>query len=373
VHWNRLGAVAAAWTLLSAMPPAPAPALAQAAGSEARPGGRIWGYVFGDYYHKVSGDTALWGETQYAGVARGARAAQLRRLYLGYDHDFADAFGASVLLESNERSTFANGNYGVFLKQAYVRWRSRSPLLTVQAGLVPTPAFAVVERTWGYRSVEKSTLDLRGLGRSSGQGIGVTGATGDGGVGYHVLLASGAGTQAVARGDGVVYGSVWGRWLDGRLVVELLALHADLGEDGRRRLGRLFVGHAADAVTAGVELVAARETGPDPGGAATRVARDAAAVSVMAALDLDPAVPATRAFLRWDRYDADRSASAPTPPARPAHGFAEHLWIAGIDVRPDARVQIMPNIWIATYDAQHPAAVPREADVILRLTLFFRF
>ena len=60
-------------------------------------GGKLWGYVFGDYYFKVSGDSS-GGSTQYAAYPKSFQAFEIRRVLLGYDYTFSDKFTSSFLL-----------------------------------------------------------------------------------------------------------------------------------------------------------------------------------------------------------------------------------------------------------------------------------
>src|ERR1700710_2581625 len=48
--------------------------------------GRLWGYIFGDYYYKQHSDSlSRGGANQYTGIPTKRNAFQSRRIYLGYD------------------------------------------------------------------------------------------------------------------------------------------------------------------------------------------------------------------------------------------------------------------------------------------------
>src|SRR5690349_21890472 len=71
--------------------------------------GRIWGYVFGDYYYKGHADTLnRGGSNQYTGIPQGRNAFQFRRIYLGYDYNISKKFVAEVLLAAEDN--FPAGN-----------------------------------------------------------------------------------------------------------------------------------------------------------------------------------------------------------------------------------------------------------------------
>src|SRR5580698_6008272 len=61
--------------------------------------GRIWGYVFGDFYYKSHSDSLnRGGNNQYTGIPQNRNAFQFRRLYLGYDYNISSKFSTELLL-----------------------------------------------------------------------------------------------------------------------------------------------------------------------------------------------------------------------------------------------------------------------------------
>src|SRR5665213_1046488 len=103
-----------------------------------KPSGNVYGYVFGDYAYKTHNDTLSrgGGNVQYktpTSLVSGntvsatnpapaniqTNAFQIRRVYLGYDYQFAPNLTASVLL-AHEQNLDANGNNTMYLKYANV-------------------------------------------------------------------------------------------------------------------------------------------------------------------------------------------------------------------------------------------------------------
>lgn len=361
-------------TPLGAQEPEPADTVAEPAEEEELTS-RLWGYAFGDYYYKLAGDTALWGAAQYAGVEEGMNAVQLRRFYLGYDHDFSPSFGARALIEANDRSTFANGSHGIFVKQIHLLWRDPVPSVpfTLRAGLVPTPMFRVPEAIWGYRSIEKNLLDFRGLASSSDWGVSIEGDVADERYGYYLLAGNGSSTREETSADKAVYGSTWGRWFDGRLILEIVGAYIGAPDNRDRRVGRVLIGSESDVVNLGLELALAREANAAEIRGGGRAPLEIFATSAFVSLPVTAVLPHTWAFARWDRYDPDRRRRGNVIPPSREEAYVQNFFVAGLDVRPDERVHIMPNLWINTYDARRPGFVARDADVVGRLTLFFRF
>lgn len=92
----------------------------------------------------------------------GSNAFQIRRFYLGYDYNFAPKFTACMVL-ADEQDLDGSGNNSVYLKYAYVKW-TLHPLCNMIIGQQPTPSWSTspygTSRLWGYRSVERTIMDM---------------------------------------------------------------------------------------------------------------------------------------------------------------------------------------------------------------------
>src|ERR1700756_4106561 len=65
--------------------------------------GRLWGYMFGDFYAKGHSDSLQRGNAnQYTGIPASRTAFQFRRIYLGYDYNITDKFSAELLLAAED-------------------------------------------------------------------------------------------------------------------------------------------------------------------------------------------------------------------------------------------------------------------------------
>ena len=58
-----------------------------------------------------------------------------------------------------------------FVKNAYVQFKNVVPGGNVLFGMLTTPIFETAEVLWGYRSIEKTIADFRGLASSSDLGL----------------------------------------------------------------------------------------------------------------------------------------------------------------------------------------------------------
>ncbi len=200
------------------------PAVANAQDADFKPSGNLSGYVFGDYYYMVHADSLGRGagNVQYkpystqstltpaiptsttivykkgtttdslvklnttknnilgSGLSnnKGTNAFQVRRFYLAYDYNFAPKFTASATL-ADEQNLDAGGNNTVYLKYAYVKWADIFPKSNLIIGQQPTPSFATTpfgtEPLWGYRSIERTIMDIHNNDASSDLGVALTG------------------------------------------------------------------------------------------------------------------------------------------------------------------------------------------------------
>ncbi len=138
--------------------------------------GRLWGYMFGDFYAKGHSDSAGRGSNnQYSGIPTSRNAFQFRRIYLGYDYNITSKFSAEVLLAAEDNFAAGNppgggatgdetlnGKLTFYIKLANIRWKNIWKGTDLVVGQVATPAFPLLsERIWAYRSIERTIADIR--------------------------------------------------------------------------------------------------------------------------------------------------------------------------------------------------------------------
>lgn len=156
----------------------------------AKPGtSGFWGYAFGDYAYMAKGDSAGRGtKQQYKGLGENPKvsgasqntnpnAMEVRRAYLGYDMNINSKFSAYALL-AYEGDQDVNDNRTVYLKYIYFKWKNIFKGSDLKVGQQATNSFAAdynTEPLMGYRSVEKTILDMHGVDGSSDMGIDLNG------------------------------------------------------------------------------------------------------------------------------------------------------------------------------------------------------
>lgn len=148
---------------------------------------KISGLMYSDYFYNI--DNSSIAKKDLSGF-------QFRRIYFTTDFAVADNFDSRFRLESDQ-STNSNtngGKLGVMVKDAYLKWKGIFSGSDLVFGISPTPAFDVSEAAWGYRSLEKTILDLDGIVPSRDLGVDLKGKlTGDGSVNYWVKFANNSG------------------------------------------------------------------------------------------------------------------------------------------------------------------------------------
>ena len=156
------------FALAQEAPPAAPPPPAAPEATKTEPSWKISGLVYGDYY---------WLAADHREALEDQNGFWFRRIYLTYDHTFSKAFSARLRLEMNSPGDFSSSERMTpYVKDAWVKWTHGGH--AVSFGLAPTPSFEFVESVWGYRSVEKTPLDLLRWDSSRDMGLLAQGALG---------------------------------------------------------------------------------------------------------------------------------------------------------------------------------------------------
>ncbi len=139
----------------------------------------FWGYAFGDYAYMGHGDSAGRGtKQQYKGLGaygqtQNQNAFEIRRAYLGYDYKINSKFSAYALM-AYEGDQDVSDNRTVYLKYMYFKWKNIFKGSNLKIGQQATNSFASdynTEPLLGYRSVEKTIMDMHGVDGSSDMGL----------------------------------------------------------------------------------------------------------------------------------------------------------------------------------------------------------
>lgn len=315
--------------------------------------GKISGLMFGDYFYNISRDpgidnlnnTILNGEKDF-------NAFRFRRIYFTYDYKISGTFDTRFRLEADQSANTSNGKIGVAVKDAYLKWKNifnGSDLIT---GLQPPPAFEISESVWGYRSLEKTILDLRGIVSSRDIGISLKGRFDNSGdINYHLMIGNNSGNSPEADKYKRFYVNLFFK-----LIKDLfLTVYGDLklrpaftinsySLNNNDITTAVFAGYnMKEKFSAGVEtFLQLRENGyAVPGINSTFYkTKKALGISVFGSYYFSPV---TAAVIRLDHFDPNID--------KGFEGDKRNYFILSFVYKPDASVAIMPNILAETYES----------------------
>ena len=391
-----------------------------------KPQRRIWGYAFGDFYyaaHTDAGTGARGPETNYAGVPTYRNAFQFRRIYLGYDYEITKRFKAEFLLESAPSAStgvanantatlqngdnLVDGKMAFYIKNINIRYRDLWNGTDLVVGEMSTPGFALneagtngatslSETTWGYRFIEKTVSDFHKT-NSYDVGAALQGTFDPKTKNFGYVLMVGDNTQAsllsaATANTGfykILYGSLWGKFFDKHLLVDIYADHVRTGPAtaavGGQSHGMFkgFVAYTSPKLTVGVEAYTQKLTN-----GVTNTTKAAPADATAQALSIFVKGPIIKDklgfFARYDGYNPDKDYIGTDTYAATGGIFSsytplykEKFYTAGLDITPTKNVHFSPNIWLIDYKDQRDAGVTgRVADdhtLVYRMTFYFVF
>lgn len=355
-----------------------------------KPSGKIWGYAFGDYGYKLHADSALRGKQQYSGLSKNYNSFNFRRIYLGYDYHFTPNISSQILLahesgfESNPGSTDAlpDGNNSVYVKAMNLSFKNIIPRATIVVGQQATPTFATLsEHIWGYRSIEKTIADMRGVSSSTDLGLGVFGKIGKNeNVGYDVMVGNNNGAKLENNKFKKIYTSLYFYLLDKKIVIQgnyehdrsaSTPVHQDINNF------KAYAAYHTSSTTFAVEafrqlksnnamyLVGTNSLYSDvtPSG-----------ISFYVTQQLTP--DKLNFFVRYDIYNPDAKFDSKVNYGSGYNNTKETFATLGLDFIPYKNVHIMPNLWYNRYHNKTPASsgnLKNDYDLEGRITLYFLF
>jgi len=320
--------------------------------SAEKPAGKISGYMFGDYY---------WVAANHVAAAENQNGICFRRIYLSYDKGLSEDFAIRFRFEASSPDfTAASDRLNPFLKDAYLKWTRGNH--NIFFGLSPSPTWERIEGIWGYRSVEKTPLDLQKFGGSRDFGVAFQGALDtDKKLLYHLLIGNGTDTKSETDKDKKLYLSLAAKPVKGATI----EVYGDWeNRKGDRDVVTLqgFGSYEQEKYRVGAQFAQqARKQGPGAKDLNLEI------FSLFGAGQLREKV---WIFGRIDRmFDpipgSDKIAYLPFAPAKST------LLTAGVDLKPIPEVHLIPNVETVLYSETN--GVKPDTDVIPRLTVYYVF
>ena len=346
--------------------------------------------MFGDFYYKGNADTLNRGSsTQYSGIPKNRNAFQIRRLYLGYNYNITKKFAAEVLLEAAPGEALTDTKLAFYIKLANLRIKNLWKGTDLVLGQVSTPGFPMSsEPIWGYRSIEKTIIDIRGT-PSYDLGAALQGKFDPKTANFGYDLMVGNGTGAKPEGDSYkwLYGDIWGKFLDKKLYVNLYVdynrMNPIAGMPHSRNMIKGFAAYTTPKFTLGVEAYSNRLQNDNQ---ATEISTGDVDVLTVNATGLSIFTHGTivkdklNFFARYDAFNPDNKIdnSKYNSYVGNTGGFndpstKEQFITAGLDFTPMNKVHLMPNIWYDHHTNQGFTPNYNASDVVYRFTFYYVF
>ncbi|MBK7630163.1 MAG: hypothetical protein IPJ23_05600 [Ignavibacteriales bacterium] len=338
-------------------------------------GGKISGYMFGDYFYNVARDTGL---SSLSNVVNGGKkdlnGFQFRRIYFTYDYNISEKFSTRFRLEADQIANTSDGKVGIFVKDAYLKWKDIFKGSDFIFGFQPTPAFEVSEGYWGNRFLEKTILDLRGAVSSRDLAVSLKGKIDEQGMfKYWVMIGDGSGN----RPETDKYKRFYGHIQFTPIKQFTTTLYADLkarpniddptsSSNPPETIANndltyaLFLGYSEkDSYSFGVEgFLTQRQNGLFSAGELKN--RSGMGFSVFGNYNFSQELAVVG---RFDNYDPNTDSNF--------KGDSRNWFIFSLNYKPVDKVTISPNVIIETYESIGGRSI--DPSITPRITFFYSF
>jgi len=325
---------------------------------------KISGLMFSDYFYNV--DNAVVAKKDLSGF-------QFRRIYFTTDFAVADNFDSRFRLESDQ-STNSNtngGKLGVMVKDAYLKWKGIFTGADLVVGIAPTPAYDVSEAAWGYRSLEKTIMDLNGIVSSRDFGVDLKGKfTESGSVKYWFKLANNSGNAPETDKYKRIYAMFQFKLTDNFQAT----VHADYASKAQKVdvfdkqaksknqfVGSLFLGYKQNEIySIGVEAFTRtiqNNYAPSAGEALQN--QSSFGISIWGWKTLTESL---KLVARFDNYDPNSSKDID----------GNSFLMAGLDYKAAKNVSVIPNVQLFNYQVKDASGKSLK-DLTARITFAYSF
>jgi hypothetical protein len=355
-----------------------------------KPSGKIWGYAFGDYAYKLHADAEKRGNIQYSKLPQDYNSFNFRRIYLGYDYQFSPNISSQFLLahestfeaNTNNPDVLTDNNRAMYIKAMNIRFKNVIPGATIIAGQQATPTFSTLsEGIWGYRSIEKTIADMRGISSSTDLGIAISGKIGKNeNVGYDLMVGNNNGAKVENNNFKKLYTSLYAYFFDKKLVIQ------GNYEVGRAALSpikknistlKAFAAYKTSKTTVGVEAFRQIQTNNTTYVTGIDTAfSDVKPSGISFFLTQQLTKDKLNFFARFDVYNPDSKFNSNNKYIGSYNSNRESFATIGLDFVPYKNVHIMPNLWYDQFHSKMPDATGKlknDYDLEGRITLYFLF
>jgi hypothetical protein len=318
------------------------------------------GLMFGDLYYNANAINP---------ANKDVNGWQFRRIYVTTDYTISDNFSSRFRLEADQTALASNNKISPIVKDAWLKWKNIFSGSDLIAGISSTPAYDVSEVVWGYRSLEKTIMDLYGIAPSKDLGIDLKGKFDEKGVfNYWVKLGNNSGNSPESNKYKRYYGLLEFKPSDNFL----FTLYGDFASyaqktdpfDGLTKNNSAIVTAGfinykqGNAFSLGLEgFYKSQQNNYSPNGDASALeAQNGFGISFWGTVSLTDMIGLVG---RYDTYDPNTNGSA----SNDKHG----LILGAIDFKVAPKVSIMPGIEVGTLQGAS------NSDIQPRVTFFWEF
>lgn len=322
--------------------------------------------IFGDYFIKAGGDST-GGRLEYEPYVKDFNAFAFRRVNVGMNYKFNRNIDSWVSLSYDGKDTLSDGNLGVYIRDAFIRWKDIIPNTTMALGIMPTPAFSFTsEKWWGYRSIEKTIMDQRGIVSSRDMGFTISGVFDrESDFGYIAMIGNGSGNKMEVNKQKKVYATLFGNFLEKNILVSLYSDYLSNGNDKSTTTLNNFVGYKNKFLNIGVENFFQIKSNFNTSATATSSDVVPYGLSIFLHQNIIDEELVLNYFLRYDYVNDDIN--------NKNTGFHQSFMTAGLDISPVEDVHIMPNIWLNAFTPKPMQTAKVKTDVVPRITFWYEY
>jgi hypothetical protein len=291
---------------------------------------------------------------------------QFRRIYITTDYTINDQFSTRFRMES---AISSGSNIGVFVKDAWLKWKDIFKGSDLIVGMSPTPAFDVSEGAWGYRSLEKTIMDYFGIVSSRDVGIDLKGKFDESGTAkYWLKVGDGSGNKPETD----KYKRYYAQLQFNPTKNFLITVYGDYASkpqkrdpfDGELKNNSAFVAagflsyQEAKVFALGLEgFITSQQNNYSPTGAAEALGSQSGfGISAWGRASLTDKIGIVA---RYDTYDPNTNNAAKND--------TQGLFIGAVDFKVAPKVSVMPGVEIHTLQGAS------DSDVTPRVTFFWEF
>ncbi len=348
----------------------------QAAGNF-KPSGKIWGYVFGDYFYKLHADSLNRGNVQFSGIPKNFNAFTFRRIYLGYDYQISEKFSAHVLLSNENDNADAIGERTFYIKAANIQWKNIIPNNDLIIGQSTTPLFVGnSESVWGYRSVERTLVDMRNFGGGTDLGIAWHGRLGsNNNYGYNLMLANGTSARPENNKYKKFYYEAYARLLNKKIYLDVTGTAETAGGGKNMSVIKGTAAYTGKPLSAGIEFIHVKRTKAALDLTDQFNPSDVSFTPFGISLFLHGLIIPGKLnyFARYDNFNPDAGFDPNIIYSSSPANYKENFITAGIDWMPVKSFHIEPNIWYDSFQAMEGVNTGNDYDMVARITFYYVF